>query len=131
MIDENGDVAHEVRFSHPIERVWDAIAHGDALAEWLMPNDFAPRVGHRFQLVRDPGQTPIDAEILELDPPHRMCWSWVIDGTPTVVVITLRADGGETVLHLEHRGLPDDLRSRFEPGWLEKFDALESALKEG
>ncbi len=131
MIDESRDVVHEVRFSHPIARVWDAIAQGDALAAWLMPNNFEPRVGHRFQFVRDPGQTPIDAEVLEVDPPHRMRWRWVIDGFPTTVAITLRADGDTTVLHLEHTGLPDDLRSRFEPGWLEKFDALERALEEG
>jgi uncharacterized protein YndB with AHSA1/START domain len=37
-----------VVYPQPPDRVWLALASADALAEWLMPNDCVPRVGHRF-----------------------------------------------------------------------------------
>jgi uncharacterized protein YndB with AHSA1/START domain len=130
MIDESGCVVHEVRLAHPIERVWSAIADRAALAQWLMTNTFEPVAGHRFQLDRGGSQTPIEAEVLEIDPPRRIIWRWVIDGAATTVVIELRRDGEGTVLHLEHRDLPIDERPSFDTGWVEKFDALDRALKE-
>jgi uncharacterized protein YndB with AHSA1/START domain len=47
----DGDrVVHEVHYAHPIETVWEVVTDPDAIAAWLMPNDFAPVVGHRFRL---------------------------------------------------------------------------------
>ena len=129
MITDDGRVIHEVRFAHPIERVWNAIADRAALAQWLMGNDFEPRVGHRFQFDRGGTQVPIDAEVLAIDPPHRMQWRWVIDGAPTTVTITLRADGEATMLHLEHTDLLPDPRARFDTGWVDKFGDLATMLK--
>ena len=34
-----------VVYPHSIERVWRALTCRDALAQWLMPNDFEPVVG--------------------------------------------------------------------------------------
>jgi uncharacterized protein YndB with AHSA1/START domain len=129
MIDENGDVVHEVRFAHPVERVWNAITDRDALAQWLMGNDFEARVGHRFEFDRGGEQSPIDAEVLQLDPLRRIQWRWTIDGAPTTVTIVLRADGDCTVLDLRHTDLPPDPRRRFDGGWVEKFEALTRVLK--
>ena len=72
---------------------------------------------------------PIDAEVLEVDPPHRMQWRWVIDGAPTTVTITLRADGEATMLHLEHTDLLPDPRARFDTGWVDKFGDLATMLE--
>ena len=129
MIDDDGRVVHEARFAHSVEQVWNAIARADALAQWLMPNDFEPRVGHVFTLDAGPPRGLIDAEVLELDPPTRMQWRWTIDGVPTTVTITLRADADGTVLELEHTGLPTDPRGRFDRGWVDKFDRLTHLLE--
>ena len=37
-------------FPHPVEKVWQALTDPDALREWLMENDFEPRIGKRFVL---------------------------------------------------------------------------------
>jgi len=129
MIDERGNVVHDVHFAHPIERVWDAIVDRDALAQWLMANDHEPRVGHRFQFDAGADRGAIDAEVLDVQRPHRLQWRWMIDDVATIVTITLRTDGDGTALHLEHAALPPDPRSRFDDGWVEKFVALEVSLK--
>jgi len=40
------DLRFEAVYDHPIERVWRAITDSQAIAQWLMKNDFEPRVGH-------------------------------------------------------------------------------------
>lgn len=76
-----GKVLYKSRlYPHPPDLVWAALTDGEALAQWLMPNDFRPEAGRRFQFRVDPmmGFTGvIDCEVLELDPPRRMVWSWV------------------------------------------------------
>jgi len=129
MIDEDGTVIHEVRFAHPVDRVWEAMVDSTALAKWLMPNDFEPRLGHRFHFDGGPPRGLVEAEVLELDPPRRIQWRWMIDGIPTTVTITLRADAEGTLLRLEHAELPADPRPRFDSGWVEKFDSLDSLLR--
>ncbi len=109
--------------------MWNAIVDRAALAAWLMPNDFEPRVGHRFQLEAGPPRGVIEAEVLAIDPPHRVQWRWMIDDIATTVTITLRAEPDGTHLHLEHTGLPSDPGRRFDSGWVEKFDDLARVLK--
>src|SRR5947208_1487503 len=43
------DIIREAVYPHPPERVWQALTDPAALAAWLMPNDFKPQVGHKFQ----------------------------------------------------------------------------------
>lgn len=61
------------------EKVWLAITDPHAIAEWLMPNDFKPIVGHRFRFQTDPGpcmEMYTECEVLEVDPPRRLSYSW-------------------------------------------------------
>ena len=39
-------------YTHPIEKVWAALTDPAALAQWLMVNDFEPRIGKRFYASR-------------------------------------------------------------------------------
>ena len=48
------DLHFEVVYLLPPEKVWRALADCEAIAQWLMPNDFAPRVGHKFQFRTSP-----------------------------------------------------------------------------
>ena len=41
-------IRREVRLAQPRELVWRALTDRATLAEWMFPNDFEPRVGHRF-----------------------------------------------------------------------------------
>ena len=42
-------IEKDVWYPHPPARVWMALTDRDALARWLMPNDFEPRVGREFK----------------------------------------------------------------------------------
>jgi uncharacterized protein YndB with AHSA1/START domain len=129
VINEHGDVVHDVRFPHAVERVWDAISDPGALARWLMGNDFEPVVGHRFHFDAGPPRGLIDAEVLAIEPPTRLQMRWLLDDRATTVTITLLPDGDGTRLHLEHTGLNDVLRPKFDTGWVEKYENLELVLE--
>lgn len=96
------------RFAEPLERVWRALTDRDELGEWLLPNDFAPRVGHRFTFRGGAafGLPPaVHGEVLELDPPHRLVLRWDerTGSGDTTVEFTLRRVGDGTELRIEHR----------------------------
>jgi uncharacterized protein YndB with AHSA1/START domain len=99
----------------PPERVFRALTDPVALAEWLMPCDFQPRLGHHFQFRSKPqgswnGIT--DCEVIELEPPRLLAYTWSgqhrngVDRSVrhTVVRWRLSAEGGGTRLRLEHTG---------------------------
>lgn len=41
-------IRRELKFAQSPETVWRALTDSEVLAEWMYPNDFEPRVGHRF-----------------------------------------------------------------------------------
>lgn len=119
-------------FPHPPERLWRALTTPDLMAQWLMPNDFEPVVGHRFTFRSRPvAQTGFSGEIacqvLDLAPQERLRISWADgadpEGMTTTVTWTLRAEGTGTRLFVEHVGFdPDDpnqqmARTFMDGGW--------------
>ncbi len=118
---ENGVVVHEARYPHPVEAVWDAFTDPAAVAAWLMPNDFALTVGHRFQLDARPHYGMIEGEVLEVEPPSLLRCRWTIDGVPSTVTVRLRSDGDGTLLRLEHGRLGPQMRRDFDGGWAVKL----------
>ncbi len=115
------------RYPHPPQKVWVAITDRVALAEWLMPNDFAPVVGHRFTFQVDPFKSYsgiTDCEVLEVDPPRRLVYSWTPRAIaapgkspqPSTVTWTLEPHADGTILTLEHDGL-----TAAYPFWLFRF----------
>jgi len=100
----------DVFYPHPPQRVWRAITNRKAMAEWLMENDFEPRVGHKFRFQHStlPGlEGCIDCEVIELDEPRRLSFTWrdSLMLKPSIVVWTLAPVDGGTRLQLEHRGI--------------------------
>jgi len=86
-------------YPHPIDAVWAALIDPVALAQWLMATDFEPQVGKRFTFRDSPTaefRGWIDCEVLALEPPSRIAWSWQAteDGPMTEVTIELRAGRG-------------------------------------
>lgn len=103
-----GDLKFEVTYPHAPEKVWRALTDPQAIAQWLMKNNFEARVGHKFQFRVEPkprGWTGVvDSEILEADPPRRLVYSWCGSGIDTVVSWTLEPVAAGTRVSLEHRG---------------------------
>jgi uncharacterized protein YndB with AHSA1/START domain len=104
----NHDLMFEVTYPHAREKVWRALTDPQAIAQWLMKNDFEPRVGHKFQFRVEPkprGWTGVvHCEVLEADPPRRLVYSWCGSGIDTVVVWTLEPVPDGTKLRLEQSG---------------------------
>ena len=129
------DLIFEEIFPHPIETVSRALTDGAALASWLMPNDFAPRIGHRFSLrsAAIPGwRGRAECEVLEMDPPRRMVWSWRSSdtGAPTTLTFELSAVSAGTRVTLRHAGdadlaMADLIRTR----WPVKLRDLQGLLE--
>lgn len=121
---------HEALFPDPIESVWQALTDSAELAAWLMPNDFAPVLGHRFTMDCDPVGV-IEGRVLEIDPPNRMVWSWTGEFGETIVTFELSQSDGGTRLQIEHRGWTDSNREdgeRFDTGWPGKLSGLAELL---
>lgn len=101
-------VKTEIFYPYPQEQVWRVLTNRQALAAWLMDNDFEPRIGHKFQFRTNslPGLDGIIyCQVLELDEPKRLAYTWCdsLIGERAIVTWTLEAVEGGTQLHLHHR----------------------------
>ena len=133
-------VVLDVELKSPIERVWHALTDSATLSKWMLfkSNDFKPVVGNTFQFREAPGWTGVvDCEVIEVDKPHRLSYSWVSGGESngqhsTVVTWTLtEADGGVTRLHLEQSGFHSEAKQEIggaRYGWKGMLDELQSLL---
>lgn len=77
-------IRFETFYPHPVAKVWRALTDSDALAAWLMPNDFKPVLGHRFTFTSRPIPPhfagTVHCEVTELDPPNSLAYTW--EGAP-------------------------------------------------
>ena len=69
----------EYGLTEPPSKVWRALTEPDLLARWLMENDIAPVVGHKFNF-HAPPQGDWDGivycEVLEVIPEERLVYTW-------------------------------------------------------
>lgn len=104
------EVRLEAVYPHPPERVWQALTDRNALAQWLLPNDFEPRLGHRFRLRdRKRRDKTVSCEVIELDAPNRLAYTWrtEADEPPTLVSWTLEPVEDGTRVRIEHIGMEE------------------------
>ena len=109
-----GVIAIDQYLAHPPAQVWRTLTDPELLARWLMPNDFAPVVGHRFTFHTKPRPDlgfdgTVHCEVLELTPERLLRLAWRGGRLDSTVTWTLRPEGKGTRLFLEHAGFdPDD-----------------------
>lgn len=100
------DLRFEAVYPNRPQEVWRALTDRDALAEWLMENDFAPQVGHKFHFrfkSKFGFRRAIPCEVLVVDEPRVLSFTWGDKGS--VVTFRLEAVAEGTRLCLEHTGL--------------------------
>jgi uncharacterized protein YndB with AHSA1/START domain len=133
---ETRSVVVERDFPFPPEKLWRALTQPHLIAEWLMKNDFAPSVGHRFNLRADWGGV-LDCEVLVVEPERTLSYSWNFDhedrafNLRSVVTFTLTPTGSGTHLRMEQAGFRPDQKQAFggaRHGWRSFFDAMEQTL---
>jgi uncharacterized protein YndB with AHSA1/START domain len=133
----NLDVSHQEMLPHPVETVWAALTDPVSISDWLMAtDDFRPAVGCRFRLKTQRLSTTgwVDAEVLEIEPSHRMVWSWSAnDGNlPSTVTFQLAAEEGGTRLSLRQVGEIDPaIGSILREGWPGRLQAVAELLGRG
>jgi uncharacterized protein YndB with AHSA1/START domain len=135
---ETKSLVVERTMPHAPEKVWKALTRSEVIVRWLMQNDFAPQVGRKFNFRATPipgawnGCT--DCEVLTLDEPRTLAYSWnasgeeAVDGLKSVVTWTLTPVDGGTHVRMEHSGFrPQDEggRQAMGGGWPRIVEGLE------
>jgi uncharacterized protein YndB with AHSA1/START domain len=124
----------ERELPHPQEKVWRALTEGQLIEAWLMPNDFEPVVGHRFQFRSTPApgwNGIIDSEVLVVDPKSRLAFSWATMGMESAVTLTLTPTAVGTHLRMEHSGFPSEESASYKGakyGWTSFLGKLEDVV---
>lgn len=125
---ETRSVIVEREIAHPPAKVWRALTQPHLIEEWLMANDFAPTVGHRFQLHAAWGV--VDCEVRAVEPAQTLTYSWEAQGLESVVTWTLTPLATGTRLRMEQVGFRPDQQRAFHgartgwPRFLAAFEAL-------
>ena len=127
-------VVIEKELPHSLEKVWRALTQGPLIKEWLMDNDFQPVVGHAFNFRSTPLPTwngVIDCEVLVVEPNKKLSYSWNAFGLESVVVWTLVATSGGTLVRMEQSGFRPDQEASYQGatyGWRMFIRNLERVL---
>ena len=135
---ETLSVVVEREIPHPPERIWRALTQPHLIEEWLMKNDFAPVVGHRFNLraAPQPGWNGvIDCEVLVVEPNKTLSYTWSSGeadlAIKSVVTLSLTAKGAGTLLRMEQTGFRPDQKQNYQGakyGWQHFIGRLEQVL---
>ena len=130
---ETRSVVVEREMPHPPEKLWRALTQPHLIEEWLMKNDFAPTVGHRFKLRGEWGGV-LDCEVLVVEPNKELAYTWnhVHDdpafNLQSTVTFKLTPTAAGTRLRMEQSGFRPDQRQAFggaNAGWQQMFAKLE------
>ena len=129
------NLKREILIDAPVAKVWRHITDPARIADWLMPNDFAPAVGSKFFLdCQEQGK--IACVVKEIIPERKLVYSFTsktikID---TAVTITLAQEGNRTRVTLIHSGWdalpPSDagIAKPFEEGWAGSLERLREQI---
>lgn len=124
----------------PLQAVFDAWTDPLILRQWMCPGPGVvgemtcdPVVGGSYRLVMvfPDGAYVVTGDYLEVEPPHRLVFTWVSERSagPTRVTVTLRSDGDLTEMSIVHDRLPSDAFRGFASGaWADVLGKLDSAL---
>ena len=99
-------VVLERELAHPPEKVWRALTQPHLIEAWLLKNDFAPAMGHRFKLTGDWGS--VDCEVTQVETNRALAYSWSAMGLGTLVEFHLTPTSGGTHLRVEQSGFPTE-----------------------
>ena len=118
----------------PAERIWRALTVPHLMAEWLMKGDFAPQVGHRFQLTSDHvtvAHVTVDCQVRLVEEGRVLAYTWDAYGLESVVTWTLTPVPEGTLLRMEQAGFRRDQGQAYggaRQGWQRFLDRMEQVL---
>ena len=132
-------IQHQLFFPHSPETVWKFLTDKTLIAQWLMNNDFEPRLGYDFQFTSRPApQIDFDGiaycKVLEIVPAKKLVYSWkcgpgkgkiTLDST---VTWTLEKVTGGTQLYLMQTGFKElenyNIYAAMNDGWKKHMNMI-------
>jgi uncharacterized protein YndB with AHSA1/START domain len=106
-VDGAGVVRMEDRFDTDIDDVWSAITEPARLARWLGEVEGDLRVGGTYRFHFTTSGAEGTGRVDECEPPRRFLLTQGLErDDPQTIEGTLQADGDQTVLVIEQRGMP-------------------------
>lgn len=136
IIRKSGDTYEIVfrrRLAKPIEKVWAALTVPERIANWLAKATIEPdlRLGARFVLHFPTLDYRMAGEIVALEPPRLIAWTWPDPKTPerrSVVTFELESDGAGCILTLTNDGLIKPDLANVAAGWHTHLECLPGAV---
>ncbi|HEY1864457.1 MAG TPA: SRPBCC domain-containing protein [Roseiarcus sp.] len=125
---------------HAPEKIWRALTEVHLIEQWLMQNDFEPRLGGEFTFRAKPmgdWDGTVRCVVTAFDPPRKLAYSWKGGSlsNPTygsaldsVVQWLLTPEAGGTRVRMEHSGFGPRNEMAFEvmsSGWPRGLERLE------
>lgn len=129
--EETRSVVIEKDLRHPPEKVWRALTETSLLDEWLMQNDFRPVVGHKFTFRAPKWNGIIECEVLTVERPRALAYTWSAMGVNLVTTWTLERTAEGTRLRMEQSGFGATQENAFQGakyGWQNFLGGLERVL---
>jgi uncharacterized protein YndB with AHSA1/START domain len=122
----------DFQFTSSIDKVWNALVDSDNLAKWIMENDFKPVVGDKCQFRNEQWNLIVDCEVLVVDKPYKLSYTWAGGPLNTIVTWTLKQEDGTTYLHLEQTGFEeeDQAFNGAKYGWAGMGEELKKVVEE-
>jgi len=133
---ETRSVIVEREFKASPDKLWRALTQPHLIEEWLMKNDFQPKVGHGFNLRGDWGGV-LDCEVLAVEPNRTLVYSWNFAhddpafNLTSVVTFTLTPTADGVHLRMEQAGFRPDQPQAYGGamhGWRQFLDNLDQLL---
>jgi uncharacterized protein YndB with AHSA1/START domain len=126
-------VRREIAIAATPETIWEFLVDPEKATRWMGQSaSFDPRPGGEYRVEVIPGQVAA-GEFVELDPPHRLVWTWGWDEESTsdvpigstTIEVELVAERDGTLLRFTHSGLPSaDAAKSHTHGWEHYLERL-------
>lgn len=126
------ELSLQFEFNSPISKVWNALTDSNTLKQWIMENNFKPIVGYKCQFRNEQIDLVVDCEVLVVDEPNTLSYTWVGGPLHTIVTWTLKEEDGKTHLYLEQTGFEqeDYAYGGAKYGWASMVNSLQKLLAE-
>lgn len=139
-------VTSELFIAAPSERIFEALTDPTQAVQWWGQNDryhlsefnLDARVGGRWSTSGSSltmGAFKVEGEILELDPPRRLAYTWLSSWMPrnTKVLWELENQNGGTLVKITHTGFAGDAEQakNHSTGWTLVLGWLQAFVEKG
>lgn len=125
----------------PVDRIWAYITDEDLRRQWFAGGQMDMKAGSAFEFIwrndelssmpaerpdSFPEESRMASHITEVDPPHRLSFTWNNSGE---VTFQLTQQGPDVLLTITHRRMPDRPSTLgFSAGWHMHLDILSARL---